>query len=410
MIDIAFADSEAGTLLLSGLVEHRNLVAPWIHMEMGNLHPGCQSDERLREIHSWFKDPFLSDALFTEEVLREQMNKLFLVLTRAQEGETIRIWYDHTPEMFCGFAYVVYLVSRMENCKAKILSVCFNEHVELSARFDRLAQISPSDCEELVSVERCLTIEERTEIAQKWSELCKQDYPLRTVIGGEIVGVPINYYDGMIKESIPSNKRFTVFDIIKKVLPRKDSPDYFILMWRTACVLKELDVEAGFRTTYLPEPPDAISGFWFRRRTADSASIYLVAYIETDFDEPAEDGGFPVVNYPEGIGCGYANGEFLLSGRDAADLYNNFCKLYDLEAHVQYYSENDFNPDDEELCAELKAIEAIIEKAQAGTLNKFDFFGLRFALWMGEIEVLWIANDRSIAVPYKEINDLTVIE
>ena len=258
MIDIAFADSEAGMLLLSGLVEHRNLVAPWIHMEMGNLHPGCQSDERLREIHSWFKDPFLSDALFTEEVLREQMNKLFLVLTRAQEGETIRIWYDHTPEMFCGFAYVVYLVSRMENCKAKILSVCFNEHVELSARFDRLAQISPSDCEELVSVERCLTIEERTEIAQKWSELCKQDYPLRTVIGGEIVGVPINYYDGMIKESIPSNKRFTVFDIIKKVLPRRDSPDYFILMWRTACVLKELDVEAGFRTTYLPEPPDAI--------------------------------------------------------------------------------------------------------------------------------------------------------
>ncbi len=77
---------------------------------------------------------------------------------------------------------------------------------------------------------------------------------------------------------------------------------------------------------------------------------------------------------------------------------------YDLEAHVQCYSDNDFVPDDEELGAELKAIETIIEKAHAGTLNKFDFFGLGFALWMGQIEVLWVANDRSIAVPYKENN------
>ena len=410
MVDIAFTDSGASTLLLSGLVEQRNLVAPWIHMEMGNLRPGYQSDARLQEIHSWFEDPFLSDVLFSKEGLREQMNKLFLVLNRAQEGETIRIWYDHTPEMLCGFAFVVFLINKLGNCAAKIHSVCLNDHPELSTRYDRLAQLCPDECEDLLSVERCLTAEERSIIAQKWDALCKQDYPLRTVLDGEIVGVPIDYYDGMIKESIPENKRFTVFDIIKKVLPRKDSPDYFILMWRTSCVIKEMDVDAGFRTSFLPEPPDAIMGFWFKRRSNAPKPVYMVLQIETDFDATPDEVGFPVVNYPEGVGCGYASGEFLLSGSDASDLYKNLCTLYDLEAHVQYYSDNDFVPDDEELGAELKAIETIIEKAHAGTLNKYDFFGLSFALWMGEIKVLWVANDRSIAVPYKEINDLTMGE
>ncbi len=136
--------------------------------------------------------------------------------------------------------------------------------------------------------------------------------------------------------------------------------------------------------------------------------LYMVLRIETDFDAvPGEDDCFPVVDYPDGAGCGYADGEFLISGGNPLEVFNNYCKLYDLRRHVAFYKYEDSYGIDEDGLQELDRIERIIGKAEDGTIDKDDLLGLSVEIWTGEIQVLHVANNRLVVEHYPEINDLT---
>lgn len=137
--------------------------------------------------------------------------------------------------------------------------------------------------------------------------------------------------------------------------------------------------------------------------------LYMILSIETDFDAVpgVDDDCYPVVDYPEGVGHGYAHGEFLISGDNALGVFNNYCKLYDLRRHVAYFKYEDSYGIDEEGMEELDRIERIIGKANNGTIDKDDLLDLSVEIWMGEIQVLHVENNRLVAELYPEINDLT---
>ena len=137
--------------------------------------------------------------------------------------------------------------------------------------------------------------------------------------------------------------------------------------------------------------------------------LYMILRVETDFDAMpgVDDDCYPVVDYPDGIGHGYAHGEFLISGDDAFDVFKNYCRLYDLRRHVAYFKYEDNYGIGEEGKEELDRIERIIGRADNNTLDKDDLLDLSVEIWMGEIQVLHVANNRPVAELYPEINDLT---
>ena len=97
MLEITFNDSSGGCMCMLCGSDSRfgDSLTLSFDLDMGTLQYGALSDERFRQINSWFKnDRWLTDTMFRIKDMRKQVKSLEIVRRRAAHGEKVRIWYD----------------------------------------------------------------------------------------------------------------------------------------------------------------------------------------------------------------------------------------------------------------------------------------------------------------------------
>ena len=80
-------------------------------------------------------------------------------------------------------------------------------------------EVSPGEWGRLVTAARTPSPAQRRFFANCWRELRRKNAPLRAVVNGQLMGVPVNFYDGFIGQEIAAAEReFHQGQLIGRVL------------------------------------------------------------------------------------------------------------------------------------------------------------------------------------------------
>ena len=225
--------------------ELENVLYLDLKMDLGSLHCGAQSESRFEQINSWFrKDPWLSDILFRVRDMRKSGKDVKALKKKVANGEKIRIWYDQMPESICGMYYLVSeLYWELYYSDEDLSVVCLNDDPVIPVNCRGLGSLDPNEFADLLKYERKLSQEDRCVILRKWAELKKEQWPMRTCLNGKITGVPVDFYDPIIKACIPSEGDLLPMDILANVLKIYAIPDFSLAEWRLSTILHEMKLK-----------------------------------------------------------------------------------------------------------------------------------------------------------------------
>lgn len=131
-----------------------------------------------------------------EEILENKMKGLNDVKTFAEQGYTIRVWSYGTNFSECGLAF---LVTELQN---------MNAHIEIAfIQIEDWRRVDINKLKQASYSVRKVTSDEKKKLIKIWSELKEKDTGLRFLTNGEIINVPITYFDDKILEFVENRKR-----------------------------------------------------------------------------------------------------------------------------------------------------------------------------------------------------------
>ncbi|MCT4632465.1 MAG: DUF1835 domain-containing protein [Firmicutes bacterium] len=133
--------------------------------------------------------------------LKKDIDKL---ISYAEEGKSIRIWYNNAPYSLAGFYYVCHL---LRNIDCEIKSVCLpsviNESDNKLVNYIDWGEIRPGKFYEFLPYEKSLSQVEKKMYSSLWNELVDENAPLRAIVNGKLISVPEDFYDFIIINNIP---------------------------------------------------------------------------------------------------------------------------------------------------------------------------------------------------------------
>ena len=194
-------------------------------------------------------------------------------LSELLSADTLRVWYGDEPDELCGFAFLMERLTA-QNFQGTVQAVklpCPHVRPDGTAVFyGGWDQVEPELWAPFAHAARDISPVERQGWANIWRALRAQNAPLRVVLNGQITGVPLNFYDAVIRRQIAGlDPEFDETLLIGRTISRlPDVSDALIALRVQALVergeLEVLDADAA---------PDA-AAYWRRlRRTARFSEI-----------------------------------------------------------------------------------------------------------------------------------------
>jgi len=208
MIDIVFSESACGSLKISQ--NYRNFADVYgfnLLLSVGDIsedQPGTKRRQALEHLYS----------VYPKTVARQLVQKLFnnatddlkKVRERVLAGEPTRIWYSNQPDEMCG---LFWFMSQLDHWKVydgqisivKLPTWKTNEG-RMSTRINSWGDLAPEEWPRYFELQRIAMPEFIQSCASHWRSLQKENSPLRTVLNGQLVGVPEKFYDSFIFHEI----------------------------------------------------------------------------------------------------------------------------------------------------------------------------------------------------------------
>ena len=130
----------------------------------------------------------------------------------------IRMWIcTSDPVEMCGLYFVCHL---MVDALTPLSVVCAPIQIEKDNRIIRYrstGDIAPEDFGAFTEYEKPISELQRRVYANIWSDLVRENAPLRAVINGSVIGVPADFYDFAFRANVPDGE-FMVAQLIGKTL------------------------------------------------------------------------------------------------------------------------------------------------------------------------------------------------
>lgn len=210
MLEVVFNASAEGSLKAfiasGGLKEDRtSVVSMCFMMDIGELKPGITSKYRINlptEMIMYGSHEQITEAE-KEELGRENLQNWKILKVFLTKGEPVRIWYGHNPEDYCGLLHVSTLLEEYENA---IYLVKCPEVVKDGLGYTYVqgfGQMQPKLLSCYTDWQYRAEKEELRLLASQWDKLVEENAPLRAVINHQVVSVPEDFYDFLIRRQFP---------------------------------------------------------------------------------------------------------------------------------------------------------------------------------------------------------------
>lgn len=209
MIEILFGESEAGAMKIALRREKRvesDVICLPLMLDIGDISQSVSGKYRRNLIYKMlYREQWGADEEMKAE-MKALGNTYSSELKRLNEylkkGETLRIWYSSAPYSLCG---MMWLCSNIWRFKYKC-GVYAVELPKLEIRGDCAVSFSswdetePEKFAEFAENQRRLPLPELRKYAFDWERLVAENAPLRAVVSGSVISVPVGFYDFLIRK------------------------------------------------------------------------------------------------------------------------------------------------------------------------------------------------------------------
>jgi len=179
-------------------------------LDIGDIKESIDSQYRQDLILSMFTQNGWDNS---PEVLNElrmagklYINELNRLAGFLKKGEPIRIWYSNSPYSLCG---LYYLCTILRNYSNDIFVVKLPEYAQTEkntiTNYSNWGEVSAEEFSQFLAYEKKMTMTEIRMFSNLWAELVEDNSPLRAMINGNLIGVPEDFYDFLIRKRLSSN-------------------------------------------------------------------------------------------------------------------------------------------------------------------------------------------------------------
>ena len=155
-------------------------------------------------------------------LLQQVQDNLDVVIRRAVEGESLRIWYSDNPDECCGLYWMMAQISRLKSTGpvyvVKLPAWSYTENRQI-IRMTGWGDVSPGEWSRYTELQQPASKVFIAGCAAHWSTLQKEGATLRAVVNGQLLSVPENFYDSFILREIAAQpEEFMEAQLIGNVL------------------------------------------------------------------------------------------------------------------------------------------------------------------------------------------------
>lgn len=209
MLEVFFSESAKSLRQMSRKIKNLEaIISLDCHLDIGDISNGINGSRRAE----------IFKHLFNRTDLATQQQKLEKINIAAKTGRAIRIWKSATPSVACGFAF---LCDELRAIDCEISVVLLPEYVigptDTITSYSHWGEVSPDEFERFLSFEKKLTSIEKGLYANRWQELKVENSPLRAIVNGKLLSVPVDFYDHLIIKNI-SDDEFVMEELIAHLM------------------------------------------------------------------------------------------------------------------------------------------------------------------------------------------------
>ncbi|MCC3866632.1 DUF1835 domain-containing protein [Terrisporobacter mayombei] len=211
MIEVLFGESEAASMkaaieegVISGSTD--KVICLALMLDIGDIRENIESPYRQELIFDMYTQNVYDNTEETLEELKKVGRKYIdehkRFMKYALEGEPIRIWYSNAPYSMCGFHYVCNI---LKDISSEIFTVKLPEYIQIQnsvMAYEKWGGVVPEKFGEFIKYEKKMSKIEIIMFANNWLELVEDNSPLRAVVNGQLIGVPVDFYDHLIYKHI----------------------------------------------------------------------------------------------------------------------------------------------------------------------------------------------------------------
>ena len=225
MIEVFFDESECNAMKMALYVSNNPNVSQVICMpfmlSIGNIKKSIESETRKKMIFNMScREGGVEN--YTLESLEASWKRALRDMQRlrdyANQCEAIRIWYSDAPDSVCGFHHVC---SILRTTKAKVFAIKLPPVVQLESNelqvLTTWGGLRAEDLFTFTSLEKELSSYEIEYFASVWDKLKAENSQLRALINGKLTSVPEDFYDGLMRNEIPTGA-FMMSHMIEKIM------------------------------------------------------------------------------------------------------------------------------------------------------------------------------------------------
>ena len=159
-----------------------------------------------------------------EDLYQSAIKNLDVIRSRAEHGETLRMWYSNQPDEMCGMFWLIHLLESWKQPSIKVVLVKLSEwEVDdtVIVRHSCWGEVEPGKWHNYLDLQKTVPEAFINDTASRWSELQKENTPLRAVINGRLQSVPVNFYDDFILREIALEKNeFREANLIGRIIAK----------------------------------------------------------------------------------------------------------------------------------------------------------------------------------------------
>lgn len=190
---------------------------------VGSIEDSDVGEERLAALERLFSTyPEDVGIQAAEGLYQSAIKNLDAIRNRAENGETLRIWYSNQPDEICGLFWLINLLKSWKQPSIKAVLVKLPEWEMEDATIiwhSGWGEIEPGKWHSYLGLQKAVPEALINAIASRWSELQKENAPLRAVINGRLQSVSENFYDDFIlREIYLEGNEFREANLIGRIL------------------------------------------------------------------------------------------------------------------------------------------------------------------------------------------------
>lgn len=174
----------------------------------------------LKRLFSTYPDDIGKPAV--EELYQSAIKNLDAIRNRAENGETLRMWYSDHPDEICGLYWLMNMLKSWKQSSIKVVLVKLPEWEVEEATITRHSgwgEVEPGKWHNCLDKQKAVPEALLHTLASRWAELQKENAPLRAVINGRLQSVPENFYDDFIlREIVLEKNEFREANLIGRIL------------------------------------------------------------------------------------------------------------------------------------------------------------------------------------------------